>query len=544
MRTWRSSAGAGIVLEGVQTGDGRVWAEGAFTWAPFPLPLAWMNDGTQHIDVAFSAPQIGTHEGVERDGQYITGWGYLDDENPLGAELARRMDAGLASHGNREFVSVDPDNWAFQLLLEVGAEEELLFASAGRAPAGATISTWNPLPSLARAGLLRLPRDVATRVPSLAALVAAAGDPDPGDNPDGYITLFEDSVDSVIMRFTASRLRGLTCVPTPAFDGAFIELEPAGVAASSIDTRMLPDLEMHANGDGPTRVSRTAGVLAAHAAPALSRGLLVPDRIPAEVFADPGPPNGSLNIEEFACSGYVALWDSCHNGYADRCVPPPQEDPSYAMFRHGQGRQLEDGDFVSTGVLTWGIPHADLDLDALSAFNHYADARHGFADVVVGANEHGIWHAGALRGPSAISTGITRDDVNVLRGLSLSGDWRYDFKAKQLRMIASLAVNHPGFPVPRITASASISDDARNSRHIDLEDCMRFDENSQLISLVAAGMERPALYAETAAAHACSCGTSSVSFESQVLTQLRMLDARTRHLRSNAADALLEQIRS
>lgn len=521
MRTWRSAAGAGIVIEGIQTGDGRVWADGSFTWAPLPLPLAWMVDGTQHVDLSEMAPQIGTIEEINRgDGGLIVASGLIDDDNPIGAELARRMDAGLASHGAREFVSVDPDNWALEIIATDGMEEDLL-ASA------------RPLLALSGRGRFPTRADV-HRI--LAGMTAAAGDPDPGPGGgDTGVLLFEDSVDSILLRFTQSRIRGVTAVATPAFDGAFIELDPAGSDSTTADSRLLP-------------AGRTAEVLAAHAGPALrSPVVLVPDRLPFEVVAPPAQVDGSLNVDEYRVSGYVALWDSCHNGYADQCVPPPREDASYGAFRHGQGRQLEDGTFVQTGVLTWGIPHADLDLDQLAAFQHYADARHGFADVVVGADEHGIWHAGSLRGPSAISDGITHDDVRVLRCLSLSGDWRWDQRSRGLRMIASLAVNHPGFQVPRLVASSGsmASDAARRAGHIiGLPDSRLSDDGDHLVSLVAAGIVQPAAYPVTASSCSCQSSNPEAEFRAEVRTMLRTLDSRTRHLARVAADDALARIRA
>ncbi len=65
--------------------------------------------------------------------------------------------------------------------------------------------------------------------------------------------------------------------------------------------------------------------------------------------------------------------------------------------------------------------------------------------MAVGNDRHGIWVAGAVR-PSADSS-----RVHELRASGqLSGDWRRI--GGQLRLVGLLAVNVPGFPVPKMRA--------------------------------------------------------------------------------------------
>ena len=66
------------------------------------------------------------------------------------------------------------------------------------------------------------------------------------------------------------------------------------------------------------------------------------------------------------------------------------------------------------------------------------------ADVTVGEDEHGIWVAGALR------PGTSPEVIRELRGAVLSGDWR-DYEGN-LELIGLLAVNVPGFPIPKVAA--------------------------------------------------------------------------------------------
>jgi hypothetical protein len=69
------------------------------------------------------------------------------------------------------------------------------------------------------------------------------------------------------------------------------------------------------------------------------------------------------------------------------------------------------------------------------------------ADVTSGEDQFGIWVAGALR------PGLAPARVRELRAAKLSGDWRRI--GGQLRLVAFLAVNVPGFPVPRLRAEVN-----------------------------------------------------------------------------------------
>lgn len=510
----------------MQTGDGRVMAEGAFTYAPLPLPFAWMVDGDQHIDLSEMAPQIGTVEEIAATdaGGLVPAWGYIDDEIPAGAELIRRMEAGTAAHGAQQFVSVDPDNWALDILLAIDDDEAadevgiIASLSSGRLPSRVpTFNLWDV-------------RRMVANLPGFR-LVAAAGDPDPGTDSTEYMLLFHDDVDEVLFRFTRLRIRGLTCCAVSAFDGALIELDPEPVAAGAAPPPRI------GNADG-----RASDALAAHSAPALDRQLVVPDRPADEVFDEPGAPDGSLNLDDYRLSGYVATWGTCHVGYPTECQPPPEEtDAEYPNFRHGIV-ETESGAQIRTGALTWGIPHADLDADLMQAFAHYADSHHAFADVTVGMNEHGIWHAGALRPASQGTDPLTRDDVRVLRALSLSGDWRWDFRSRSLSMIAALAVNHPGFPVPRIVAAAGAA--ARRSAHVTASPAVQFDPAGEHpMALVAAGIVAPADSPfGVLEASACSCHSTAGELAA-IRRTLRQLEVRTRSMVGPAVQDRLASIR-
>jgi hypothetical protein len=87
--------------------------------------------------------------------------------------------------------------------------------------------------------------------------------------------------------------------------------------------------------------------------------------------------------------------------------------------------------------------------NALAAASHYDNTGTVAADVRAGEDEYGIWVAGALR-----ST-LTDEQIREFRAAPLSGDWRRI--GGRLELVAALAVNTPGFPVPRTRARVLVA---------------------------------------------------------------------------------------
>lgn len=138
--------------------------------------------------------------------------------------------------------------------------------------------------------------------------------------------------------------------------------------------------------------------------------------------------------------GHLATWGTCHIGYDGVCVTPPASSKNYSYFCTGAVRV--DGEDVPVGHITLGTGHASMSADAGATVAHYDNTGTVAADIVAGEDDYGIWVAGATR------PGV---DLDALRAASLSGDWRSI--GGNLELVAALAVNVPGFPVPRIAAS-------------------------------------------------------------------------------------------
>jgi 2'-5' RNA ligase len=223
--------------------------------------------------------------------------------------------------------------------------------------------------------------------------------------------------------FTQMRLRTMTAVDVPAFVGAKIALAdapmdcpedmPMAILAAAIP--LSPPLEwFETRLDGPTPVTVTAD---------------------GQVY------------------GHLALFGTCHIAQPQGCVTPPRGS-TYAYFHTGEVLTA-DGEPVAVGHLTFDTGHAAMSDNALAAASHYDHTGTVAADVRAGDDEHGIWVAGALR-----ST-LSDEQIRTFRAAPLSGDWRRI--GGRLELVAALAVNTPGFPVPRTRARVLVASGVQQS---------------------------------------------------------------------------------
>lgn len=181
-------------------------------------------------------------------------------------------------------------------------------------------------------------------------------------------------------------------------------------------------------------------------------GRKAPLKPPIEWFASPEYPLEApqpLTIHaDGRVSGHGALWDSCHAGFADRCVPVPHSAQDYKFFHRG-AVETDDGVLVAVGHLTVGGGHADEDGNLRAASEHYDNAGTTVAVVTAHEDRWGIYLAGSLVSEA------TPEQIAMLRRSPLSGDWRA-FEGN-LELVAMHGVNVPGFGVdrPRVAVAAS-----------------------------------------------------------------------------------------
>lgn len=264
--------------------------------------------------------------------------------------------------------------------------------------------------------------------------VADSGSDSDGEaDPDGRVKVAAMSSSDELTVIESARLRAATLVAVPAF--ATARVYAAGQAPSTSATS-----ELGGNVDSGTKMARSAD------ADPLSRDSLtaaaIPTAPPEAWFKDPAltGPTALVVEEDGRVYGHIAAWGTCHIGQIGKCVEPPTSPSNYAYFRTGALRTAE-GTSVAVGHLTMGTGHAGPRDSANAAAEHYDNTGTVFADVAAGEDAYGIWVAGSLR------PGITPEQVRVARSAPISGDWRTI--RGSLELVGALAVNVPGFPVPR-----------------------------------------------------------------------------------------------
>jgi 2'-5' RNA ligase len=251
-----------------------------------------------------------------------------------------------------------------------------------------------------------------------------------GDEDDLFEMLFAQP-EKVI--FHGGRIRAATLVDIPAFAEAYIALldEEGAVVA------------------GGQPVGEEAVQSAAVQEPAQPRAVTAAVtelwRPPAAWFTDPqlSLPTPITITDEGRIYGHAAQWGTCHIGQEGTCIQPPRED-AHPYYRTGEV-VCEGGERMAVGQITVGTGHAPLNMGASPAAEHYDNTGTAVADVAVGNDAHGIWVAGSVR------PGVDPLKVYELQAAGqVSGDWRRI--GGQLRLVGLLAVNVPGFPVPKMRA--------------------------------------------------------------------------------------------
>lgn len=266
-----------------------------------------------------------------------------------------------------------------------------------------------------------------------ADVAGSGNDPDVEPDPDGRVKVAAMSSSDELMVIESARLRAATLVAVPAF--ATARVYASGQAPSTSDPAELDE-----NVDSEKKMARSAD------ADLLSLDSLIAAAIPTAPpeawFKDPQltGPTALVVEDDGRVYGHIAVWGTCHIGQVGKCVEPPTSPSNYAYFRTGALRTAE-GTSVAVGHLTMGTGHAGPRDSANAAAEHYDNTGTVFSDVAAGEDAHGIWVAGALR------PGITAEQVRVARSAPISGDWR--MIRGSLELVGALAVNVPGFPVPR-----------------------------------------------------------------------------------------------
>lgn len=198
---------------------------------------------------------------------------------------------------------------------------------------------------------------------------------------------------------------------------------------------------------GKGKSKRALLASAAEPAPAVSLVASGGEVLPAAWFMDPKLKEATpITItEDGRIFGHLATWGTCHIGFPNECTTPPFSASGYAYFRTG-AVDTDQGE-MAVGQITMGTGHAGPRADPRRTLAHYDNTGSAVADVAAGEDSIGIWVAGAVR------SNLTAEKLRELKAAALSGDWR---KVRgNFELMAALAVNVPGFPIPRTRLVAS-----------------------------------------------------------------------------------------
>jgi hypothetical protein len=454
-----------LALEGVPTGDGRQFAAGALEWREPPLPLMWLVEDAHGGETGASF-QVGRIERLVRRGQEVWGYGTFDLESEWGGEAARRVHDGylrgisvdLQSDADVEVIVPESDEQeegeGMELLFGPPADATLMFHQA--TIMGATLCAF---PALAGAHLRSGPGNPdAAREPEEVTVVMTAS---------GSVGLLLGGrvVPASLVRMNGDRFT-VDLQPEPSYAEWVESTEfadppppppppppPAKPDEESPEEEEAPKgqalVDLLEEALAAAKAAVKAGDLTVEMPEALD-GTLVASGLPHllapphEWFDDPaldGPTHLTVT-DDGRVFGHLALWNACHTSFQGQCVTAPHSGTNYANFRAGEVL-TSDGERVSTGVITLDTNHADISLTARPAKEHYDHTGVGVADVAAGEDAWGIWLAGAMR-PTA-----TPEHIRTLRASHVSGDWR-GIPGFGSDLMAVLAVNVPGFPVPRL----------------------------------------------------------------------------------------------
>lgn len=508
---------------------------------PMPLPLLFQ---PSLEDEHRGATNVGVIDSVDvRDGQ-LWGSGRFDTSNPEAAEVARRVAEGFLG-----WVSVDLDDATYELAydqdgepydsaadwrlmgatlvshpafadgakihtISAGSEEDAVpvTADCSCSPSETTYAEAPPFPPKAKGDKASPPPasgdgdskpDQGGPSPwSGQHLIVKLGDQTfdlefakdsvtvdgakvplddvkADDDTDGAFTASWTNEDGTKVKVDLDPKAGKAEGELTADDGAVTEVEGTVKNADDKDEdedKPKDDAKDKAPAKAPAKGKNPFPPVAASAGP------LAP---PAEWFQNPGLNEATpvTITDDGRVYGHLAAWktngaDTCHTGSRPgTCTTVPHSSYDYNYFHVGAVRTA-DGRDIAIGNLIVDTDHASMSADYRTAGAHYAHTGAAVAAVRAGEDAYGIWVSGS------VLPHVTDEQIATLRRAPLSGDWRNI--GGNLELVAALAVNSPGFPVPR----ARVDEYARTASLTAAGALVHDDEETVTTASVAAEVVR------------------------------------------------------
>lgn len=466
---------SGIIgLEGITTGDGRHIEAGALQWDDRPVPLRWVAQDVGGHDGAFTVGRILSITRLEGGG--IIAKGDFDLGSEEGREAYR-----LVSEEILTGVSMDLDAVSYEVLVAKSNVSDNSDENSDISDEFSDLDTdkYEVIESHSNEEMVQLITSAVIRGATLVSIPAfrdayiESSKQRPYEN---YVENFAKNDEKFTKDFANSLQKlpeyveqieqylepmsedrdvrvamALQAINAWSYQGLVASAAPGGeelsdeIIANSVKALEEVKASVDENYDGSLETLVAAG------------GPLEPDASWLDNPGLPGPTAITVT-EEGRVYGHLALWGTCHIAFSGECVTPPRSSSEYKYFHTGS-LKLSNGSLRAVGQVTLGTGHATANASAASALAHYDNTGTAVADVCVGEDSYGIWVAGALR------TNVSEELIREFRGAALSGDWRQ--VAGSLELVGALAVNVPGFPVPRTSGLVA---------------------SGQVVSLIAAGI--------------------------------------------------------
>jgi hypothetical protein len=381
----------------VDSGIKRLLSVDSGGWLPLPLPLALMDD-SPHAGVSTKSPICGRIDSISVAGNAYQALGvFFDDSTDPEVAAAGSKAAALVSEMRRMGVSCDLVDCEWDMMVYDASSVTGLADAIEEAMDEVNDPT------------------ASDDMPDMPGGPASMDEIIDGELVD------EDDVE-YIMVAKQWMIGGATIVPIQALTESTISLV-ASAFERTAEWRSETDFAL------PALTAAAAG--------------LVPLEPPADWFTDPelDGPTPLTVTDEGQVFGHLATWDTCHTGLPG-CVPPPRSPTGYMNFHLGEIK-VAGGERLAVGTLSFDKGHAGQRASVDRTVAHYDDTTTAGAHVRAGEDAYGIWLAGAL------NPRISAEDARVLMAAPPSGDWRQVRQGEGKDLVGALAVNVPGFPVPR-----------------------------------------------------------------------------------------------